>query len=61
MSQMLSPREAASKLGVGLPRLYSLLHSSKLRGTKRGNAWVISEQAIKERIAYLKIYYRRKA
>jgi excisionase family DNA binding protein len=47
--KMLSPRQAAQKLNIGMQRLYALLYSGKLRGTKQGNRWVITASAVAER------------
>ena len=46
----LSPQQAAQKLRVGMPRIYSLLYSGKLRASKRGNRWAIPESAVAERL-----------
>lgn len=46
----LNPREAAKRLGVGMPRIYALLYSGKLRAVKHGTRWAIPEHAIEERL-----------
>ena len=46
---MLSPREAAQRLNIGMQRLYALLYSGKLRASKRGNRWAIPAGAVAER------------
>lgn len=48
--KMLSPRDAAQKLNIGLQRLYVLLYSGKLRAEKQGNRWLIPASAIAERL-----------
>jgi excisionase family DNA binding protein len=52
MSQekVLNPREAARRLGVGMPRIYALLWSGKLPAKKQGNRWVISVGAVESRL-----------
>jgi len=50
MAKSLTPAEAAQALGVGRNFLYDLLHSAKLRATKKGNQWRIPERSIQERL-----------
>ncbi len=45
----LTPSEAAQRLRIGVQRLYDLLHSGKVRATKRGTRWAIPESAVAER------------
>lgn len=47
---MLSPRQAAQKLNIGMQRLYALLYSGKLRASKHCNRWTIPESAVAERL-----------
>ena len=48
--ESLNPREAAQRLGVGMPRIYALLWSGKLRATKRRNRWLIPSGVIESRL-----------
>jgi len=50
MAKSLTPAEAAQTLRVGRNFLYDLLHSGKLRATKKGNQWRIPERSIQERL-----------
>ena len=50
MAKSLTPAEAAQALGVGRNFLYDLLHSGKLRATKKGKQWRIPERSIQERL-----------
>ena len=56
--KMLSPRQAAQKLNIGMQRLYALLYSGKLRATKQGNRWVIAESAIADRLRQLEDFQK---
>ena len=42
MSKTVTPAEAARTLSIGRNFLYDLLHSGKLRGTKRGKQWRVA-------------------
>ena len=46
----LNPREAARRLGVGMPRIYALLWSGKVPATKQGNRWLIPVGVIEARV-----------
>lgn len=50
-SESLSVREACILLGVGLSRLYALLWSGQLAGTKQDGVWRIPRAAVEERKA----------
>jgi excisionase family DNA binding protein len=39
---------AAQYLGISMPTIYRLLRSGKLKGTKVGGQWRISDEAIRE-------------
>jgi excisionase family DNA binding protein len=54
----LSPRQAAQKLNIGMQRLYALLYSGKLRGTKQGNRWAITAGAVAERLQRIKEFQK---
>jgi excisionase family DNA binding protein len=54
----LSPRQAAQKLNIGMQRLYALLYSGKLRGTKQGNRWIITASAVAERLQQIDEFQR---
>ena len=53
MSKTVTPAEAARTLSIGRNFLYDLLHSGKLRATKRGKQWRIPERSIQERLERL--------
>jgi excisionase family DNA binding protein len=50
LGKTLNPREAARRLGVGMPRIYALLWSGKLQATKQGNCWLIPASAVEARL-----------
>jgi len=42
--------EAARRLGIAMPYLYSLLWTGKLKGRKVGKQWRIPSEAIEQRL-----------
>lgn len=42
--------EAARKLGVGLDYLYSLLWTGRLQARKVGRKWLVSAEAVEQRM-----------
>jgi excisionase family DNA binding protein len=46
----LTPREAATRLGIGLQFIYQLLWSGKLPGKKTGKTWRIPTDAVDARL-----------
>ena len=53
-----SPFEASERLGIGMNRVYALLWSKKLKATKEGRTWVITESAINERLAQVQRWHQ---
>jgi excisionase family DNA binding protein len=47
-SPLRSPGEVARYLAVSLPTLYRVLRSGRLRGTKVGGQWRISDDAVRQ-------------
>ena len=47
----LTPREAAQRLGIRLDTLYSLLWTGRLTARKHEGRWLVSEEAVQERLA----------
>lgn len=57
MSVMLSPKEAALLLNVGMTRIYALLYAGQIEGHKADDGkWSIPQNAIEER---LKVHGRK--
>lgn len=46
----ITPREAASRLGVRLDGVYSLLWAGKLRARKADGRWLIVEADVQQRV-----------
>lgn len=46
----ITPAQAARKLGVALPYVYSLIWSGKLAARKVSNQWQVSEDAVNLRL-----------
>jgi hypothetical protein len=47
----MSPRDAATTLGIRLDHLYLLLWSKKIAAEKRDGRWIVSAEDIERRLA----------
>ena len=47
---MYTVREAAKELGISNPRIYQLIRQGSLKAEKFGNAWMIDEKSVQERL-----------
>jgi excisionase family DNA binding protein len=50
MENGMSPSEVAQKLGISLDAVYKLLYARKLAAIKRDGVWLVSPEAVEERL-----------
>jgi excisionase family DNA binding protein len=48
--KMLSPREAAQRLGISLNAVYALIWAGKMPAERHANRWLLSVAAIEARL-----------
>jgi excisionase family DNA binding protein len=48
---VLSPREAARRLGISLNAVYALIWAGKIHAEQHQNRWHVSAPAVQERLA----------